>query len=298
MRLRRTCGVFGVATAFAVMGAGQAFAADTKRPSIPANLVKTGATSTSISVKLSASSDNVGVTGYRVYRNGTLVTTTRSRRYTLSRLHCGSKYIVAVIARDAAGNLSLPAMITPSTATCPPACPTPDTVSQLLLEHKIAYACEWPHGGGAKRAVASARRFMTLRLPLLRDSRAKKWYRVALKEIDAALASRAWSSNGTLKNNAAGAVVMDKLLRVVRILHYHNRELNTATRAEKWAFTAIIWYTAASDYNARIGAGASEESLSRALGDILAAENEFLGTNAHGAAGRYVRAFRRMGGYL
>lgn len=299
--LPRALVLVSAATALALFGAGPAFGADKSRPSMPPNLTKTGATSTSISISWGASTDNVGVTSYRVYKNGSLIATlaTSPRTYTFNGLKCGTKYIVMVAARDGAGNLSLPRTIMPSTGECAPPCPTPETVFQLLLEHKLSYGCDWPLGGGAQQAISSVRSFMTLRLAMLDTSRGKRWYGVVLSEIDAALAnSAAWGPNGVLRPNAAGATVLDKLRRVVRILHYHNGELFEATKAEKWAFTAIVWYICAGEYNQRLKNGASVSSLSRTLTDIKAAEYEFFGANAYGATGRYIRAWKRMSGLL
>ena len=45
---------------------------DTQPPSVPTGLATTSVTSSSVSLKWNASSDNVGVTGYTIYRNGTL----------------------------------------------------------------------------------------------------------------------------------------------------------------------------------------------------------------------------------
>jgi hypothetical protein len=299
--LRRALLVTSLAATAALLGAGPALGADRQRPSTPPGLAKTGANVSSVTFGWSASNDNVGVTSYRIYRNGTFITSlsASARSYSLGSLKCGTKYIVAVVARDAAGNLSLPAVILPSTESCAPPCPTPSTVFQLLLEHRLTYGCDWPLGGGAQQAISSVRQFMTLRLAMLNDARALRWYGVVLNEIDASTSSSAaWTSAGALRNNAAGAAVMDRLLRVVRILHFHNPELFQATKAEKWAFTAIIWYATAGEYNNRMRAGQSAASLSRTLQDIKAAEGEFFGANAYGAAGRYVRAFKRMGGLL
>ncbi|WP_338043410.1 carbohydrate-binding protein, partial [Nonomuraea lactucae] len=44
---------------------------DTEAPSVPGNLRSTGVTSNSVSLAWNASTDNVGVTGYNVYRGGT-----------------------------------------------------------------------------------------------------------------------------------------------------------------------------------------------------------------------------------
>src|SRR5688500_3342917 len=187
-----------IATA-GLLGAGPAFGADRQRPSAPPGRARTGASGASTTFGWHASSDNGGVTSHRVYRNGTFVTSlaASARSHTLSGLKCGTKYIVAVVARDAAGNLSLPTVILPSTEACAPPCPTPSTVFQLLLEHRLTYGCDWPLGGGAQQAISSVRHFMTLRLAMLDTPRGKRWYGVVLDEIDTSLAnSAAWTSSG------------------------------------------------------------------------------------------------------
>ena len=78
--------------------------ADTQAPSVPQNLRTTGKAQTSISVAWNASSDKTGVTGYRVYRNGTLVTTVTTTNHTLSGLACGTPYEISVTAIDAAAH--------------------------------------------------------------------------------------------------------------------------------------------------------------------------------------------------
>src|SRR4051794_40321942 len=93
-------------------------APDTQAPTAPGSLSVSSATTTSIGVKWNASSDNVGVTGYGLYRNGTSAGTTQSTSYTYSGLSCGTSYTLAVDAADAAGNRSGKATITASTAAC------------------------------------------------------------------------------------------------------------------------------------------------------------------------------------
>ena len=55
-----------------------------------------------------ASTDNVGVTGYGLYRGGAAVGSTNAstRTYTFTGLSCGTTYTLAVDAVDAAGNRS------------------------------------------------------------------------------------------------------------------------------------------------------------------------------------------------
>jgi chitodextrinase len=93
---------------------------DTQPPSAPQDLAPTGRTQTSISVSWSASVDDVGVTGYLVYRGGAKVDSTTATSYTFSGLSCGTSYRLAVEAYDTAGNRSATSEVSASTAACPP----------------------------------------------------------------------------------------------------------------------------------------------------------------------------------
>lgn len=79
---------------------------DTRAPTAPGNLQATGVTSTSASLSWTASTDNVGVTGYDVYTGTTLATRTTGTTATLTGLTPATGYEVSVRARDAAGNTS------------------------------------------------------------------------------------------------------------------------------------------------------------------------------------------------
>jgi chitodextrinase len=102
--------------------------ADTQAPSTPANVAVTSRTATSIALSWSASSDNVGVVGYGLYRGATLMGTTAVNTGIFSNLACGSSFTLAVDSYDAAGNRSGRATVTASTTACPdttpPAMPT------------------------------------------------------------------------------------------------------------------------------------------------------------------------------
>jgi|GEM_PF-1636204 len=91
---------------------------DTTAPSTPTNLTKTGSTQTSLALSWSASTDNVGVTGYTLYVNGAQVGTTTGTSMSAAGLTCGTTYTVAVDAFDAAGNHSGKASMSASTAAC------------------------------------------------------------------------------------------------------------------------------------------------------------------------------------
>ncbi|MBI3804987.1 MAG: fibronectin type III domain-containing protein [Nitrospirae bacterium] len=79
---------------------------DTTAPSVPAGLAATVPSSTQINLSWSASTDNIGVTGYRVYRNGTQVATPSGLTYSDGGLTANTAYSYTVAASDAAGNLS------------------------------------------------------------------------------------------------------------------------------------------------------------------------------------------------
>lgn len=87
-------------------GSGGSGTGDTQAPSVPAGVTVTSVTTSSIALGWSASTDNVGVTGYDVYRNGTNVGTTASTTYTDTGLAAGTAYTYTVKAKDAAGNVS------------------------------------------------------------------------------------------------------------------------------------------------------------------------------------------------
>jgi chitodextrinase len=95
---------------------------DTVPPSTPTDLTATAVSSSQIDLTWTASTDNVGVTGYKVFRGGVEVTTVTTTSYQDTGLAPSTTYTYAVAAIDAAGNTS--PQSTPASATTPPA---PDT---------------------------------------------------------------------------------------------------------------------------------------------------------------------------
>ncbi|MBN8565424.1 MAG: fibronectin type III domain-containing protein [Flavobacteriales bacterium] len=80
--------------------------ADTTAPSAPTNLTASGTTQTSTNLSWTASTDNVGVTGYDVYRDGSLLASVTGTTYTATGLTASTTYSFFVRAKDAAGNIS------------------------------------------------------------------------------------------------------------------------------------------------------------------------------------------------
>lgn len=81
------------------------FVADTAPPSAPTWIALTPATST-VALSWNGAIDNVGITGYSIYRNGSLVSQPSGTSYTDSGLIPGWSFSYQVVAYDAAGNTS------------------------------------------------------------------------------------------------------------------------------------------------------------------------------------------------
>ncbi|QUQ62991.1 discoidin domain-containing protein [Kutzneria sp. CA-103260] len=79
---------------------------DTQAPSVPSGLHATAHTATSATLAWTAATDNVGVTGYRIFANGSQVGTTASTSFTANGLTPSTTYSFTVTAQDAAGNSS------------------------------------------------------------------------------------------------------------------------------------------------------------------------------------------------
>jgi len=88
---------------------------DVTAPSGPTVVNAGTSTASAIPLTWNAATDNVKVTGYRVYRNGTLVSTVTGTSYTDTGLVAGTTYQYRVTAIDAAGNESTPGATTSGT---------------------------------------------------------------------------------------------------------------------------------------------------------------------------------------
>ncbi len=88
-------------------------------PSVPQNLHTTSVSGTSVSLAWNASTDNVGVSGYIVTRNGVDLPITAATTLTDTTVVANQTYSYTVSARDAAGNLSAASAALPVTASDP-----------------------------------------------------------------------------------------------------------------------------------------------------------------------------------
>ena len=104
---------------------------DTQPPTAPTNLAVGAKTSTTVTLTWTASTDNVGVTGYRVMEGTTQVGTGTATTFTVTGLLPSSTHTYTVTAFDAAGNVSPPSNAV--TVTTDPA-----TVSTLKVQYRAA----------------------------------------------------------------------------------------------------------------------------------------------------------------
>ncbi|MBX4205007.1 MAG: hypothetical protein KW788_02330 [Candidatus Doudnabacteria bacterium] len=81
---------------------------DTTPPSVPAGLAASVISASQINLSWSTSTDNVGVTGYRVYRGGIQIAAPTTTSYSDTGLTASTLYSYTVAAVDAAGNVSSP----------------------------------------------------------------------------------------------------------------------------------------------------------------------------------------------
>ena len=86
-------------------------------PSAPSGLTATATSSSSVSLSWTASTDNIGVTGYDIFRNGTKIGTSTTTSYTDNGVASNTTYTYTVTAYDAAGDVSTPS--NSATATTP-----------------------------------------------------------------------------------------------------------------------------------------------------------------------------------
>ncbi|CAM1358076.1 exported hypothetical protein [Tenacibaculum litopenaei] len=80
--------------------------ADTQAPTAPASLAASSVAQTSLSLAWTAATDNVGVTGYDVYRGATKIASVTTTNYNVTGLTANTAYSFSVKAKDAAGNES------------------------------------------------------------------------------------------------------------------------------------------------------------------------------------------------
>lgn len=106
------CAVFclivavGLAACGGSSNSGSGGSPDKTTPLRPTDLLASAASSSSIALNWTASSDDVGVTGYKIFRNGSQISTSTANAFSDTGLSSSKTYTYNVSAYDAAGNES------------------------------------------------------------------------------------------------------------------------------------------------------------------------------------------------
>ncbi|HEX7259556.1 MAG TPA: FlgD immunoglobulin-like domain containing protein, partial [Candidatus Saccharimonadia bacterium] len=108
---------------------------DNQAPTAPANLQRANYSTNTVSLTWNASTDNTGVAGYELYRNGVQVANPIEPSFLDIGLTPGTEYSYVAIAYDAAGNHSAPsaALVTSTASNATPPPPTSNVVISNLL---------------------------------------------------------------------------------------------------------------------------------------------------------------------
>ena len=125
---------------------------DTVAPTAP-TLAAAGTTQTSTNLSWSGATDNVAVTGYNIYKDGTLLGSATATTYAVSGLTASTTYAFTVKAKDAAGNLSV-ASNTASVTTLAPAADTTAPTAPTLTASGTTQTATTLNWSGATDNVA------------------------------------------------------------------------------------------------------------------------------------------------
>jgi parallel beta-helix repeat protein len=100
------------------VGTGTIYGVDTEDPTAPTNVVATAVSSSQVDLSWTASTDDVGVTEYRIYRDGAQVGTSPVTSFSDTTVAASTPYSYEIQAADAAENVS-PLSAPPATVTTP-----------------------------------------------------------------------------------------------------------------------------------------------------------------------------------
>ena len=217
---------------------------DTTPPSAPTNLTASAPSATKVTLSWTASTDNIGVTGYDIYRDGSLLTQVGSvTTYNDTTVVGSTQYSYFVKARDAAGNVSDPsntATVTTPSGSSPPLF-TDDfesgtltnwtTNTGLVTQQHDVYAGAWA-------AEESATTAATWAYKTLAATQTDLYYRVRFKVI-----SQGANNAYLLKiRTATGTSILGLYRSSSGTLALRN-DAGAATVTSSTAASAGVWHT-------------------------------------------------------
>lgn len=186
--------------------------ADTTAPSVPTGLIASSITQTGCSLSWTASTDNIGVTGYNIYQGTTLKTTVTGTSAAISGLTAGTTYSFSVKAKDAAGNLSASSTAINVTTTTATSSITELYLSEYLEGSSNNKALEITNATGASISLSA--------------------YSIKKQTNGAGSWSTGLTLSGTLANNAKFVIVNSSIASAC----YATSTANLSTAATEMAF--------------------------------------------------------------
>jgi endonuclease I/chitodextrinase len=116
---------------------------DSEAPTVPTNLALTNITTSTINASWTASTDNVAVTKYEVYANGTLNGESTTTNYTLTGLTPNTAYAITVLAKDIANNKSSQSAAVNGTTLTDNTAPSVPTNVTITNETGTSFKVNW-----------------------------------------------------------------------------------------------------------------------------------------------------------
>ncbi|AUC83996.1 hypothetical protein CW731_01225 [Polaribacter sp. ALD11] len=116
---------------------------DAEAPTTPTSVTLSNSTPSSIDVTWSASTDNVAVTKYEIYVDGTLHGNTTNTNYTISGLSANTSYAVTVLAKDIANNKSAKSTAVNGSTTIDSEAPTVPTNVIITNQTGTSFKANW-----------------------------------------------------------------------------------------------------------------------------------------------------------
>ncbi len=132
-----------VSTASNTIGITTQSAIDSIAPTAPNNLVVSNVTETTSDLAWTASTDNIAVTGYDIYKGTTKIATVTTTSYNVTSLIAATNYTFSIKAKDAAGNISIASNVVGVTTKSP----TTNTSTILSQSYFESGWDNWTDGG-------------------------------------------------------------------------------------------------------------------------------------------------------
>ncbi|WP_158838369.1 endonuclease [Polaribacter sp. L3A8] len=116
---------------------------DSEAPTVPTSVVLNNATTSTIEVSWSASTDNEAVTAYEIYVNGTLNGKTATTTYKITGLNSNTAYSITVLAKDIASNKSAQSTAANGTTLTDTSAPTIPTNVTITSQSGTSFKVNW-----------------------------------------------------------------------------------------------------------------------------------------------------------